>query len=198
MVALRIAFIGDSFIAGTGDPEHRGWVGRVCAAATRRGHDVTGYNLGIRRNTSADVRARWRREAEIRLPPEHARLLVFSFGVNDAVVEDGIRRIAPDETAANARTILDEAQHVAPCLFVGPPPTADAALNARIAALHARLSVLCGERNVPSLPVFGALADLPAWRDEVAAGDGAHPGAAGYAALAALVDAWPAWRALLP
>jgi hypothetical protein len=28
---------------------------------------------------------------------------------------------------------------------------------------------------------------------EVAAGDDAHPGAAGYARVAALVDAWPVW-----
>ncbi len=28
-------------------------------------------------------------------------------------------------------------------------------------------------------------------------GDGAHPGAKGYAAMAALVEEWPAWRAWL-
>jgi lysophospholipase L1-like esterase len=198
MAALRIAFIGDSFVAGTGDPEHRGWVGRVCAAAAARGHDVTGYNLGIRRNTSADVRVRWRREAELRLPTERARLLVFSFGVNDAVVENGVRRVAPDAAIANARAILDEAQRFAPILFVGPPPTADATLNARVADLSTCLSALCAEMDVPFLPVFAMLADLSTWCNEVTGGDGAHPAGGGYAALAALVDAWPAWRTHLP
>lgn len=198
MVAQRIAFLGDSFVAGTGDPEHRGWVGRISAAATARGHDVTTYNLGIRRNTSADVCARWRREAEVRLPAEHPRLLVFSFGVNDAVVENGRPRVALDETIVNTRAILDEAQRFAPTLFVGPPPTADTELNARVGDVSTRLGTLCDETKVPFLPVFAALIDLPRWRDEVAAGDGAHPAASGYAALAALVDTWPAWRRRLP
>jgi len=144
------------------------------------------------------VRTRWRREAEARLPVEHARLLVFSFGVNDAVVENGLRRVAPGDTIANARAILDEAKRVAPTLFLGPPPTADDELNARIAALDRALAALCAEIEVPFLAVFGALTDLPAWRDEVAGGDGAHPAGGGYAALAALVDAWPAWRRHLP
>jgi lysophospholipase L1-like esterase len=198
VVALRIAFIGDSFVAGTGDPSHLGWVGRVSAAATARRHDVTAYNLGIRRDTSADVRARWRRQAEARLPTEHARLLAFSFGVNDVVIENGQRRVETGDTIANARAILDEAKRFAPTLFVGPPPTADRELNARIAELDRALAALCAELDVPFLPVFGTLTDLPAWRDEVAGGDGAHPAGGGYAALAALVDAWPAWRRHLP
>lgn len=39
-----VCFVGDSFVAGFGDPEHRGWVGRVAA-----GSAATVYNLGIRR-----------------------------------------------------------------------------------------------------------------------------------------------------
>jgi len=31
------------------------------------------------------------------------------------------------------------------------------------------------------------------WVQEAAQADGAHPGQHGYAALAALVQAWPAW-----
>ena len=52
--------------------------------------------------------------------------------------------------------------------------------------------------NVPVLPVFATLSRGPAWRDDVAAGDGAHSGAGGYAALAAVIEAWPAWRSYLP
>ena len=59
---MRICFVGDSFVNGTGDPECLGWPGRICAAARRAGHDVTYYNLGVRRDTSGDVQARWELE----------------------------------------------------------------------------------------------------------------------------------------
>jgi lysophospholipase L1-like esterase len=197
-MSLRIAFIGDSFVAGTGDPQHRGWVGRVCAAATARGHDVTGYNLGVRRDTSADVRSRWRDEAAARLPDAYARLLVFSFGVNDAVVEDGRRRVPIDATTANTRAILTEARHFAPCLFVGPPPTAEDELNASIAQLDTGLASLCGALEVSYLTVFAALRDGSRWVEEAASGDGVHPGAIGYAALGDLIEHWLPWRQRMP
>jgi acyl-CoA thioesterase I len=52
--------------------------------------------------------------------------------------------------------------------------------------------------GVPYLEVYAALRASRTWTAEAAAGDGAHPGAGGYAALARLVDCWPAWRAWLP
>ena len=82
---MRICFIGDSFVAGAGDDDCLGWPGRLCAAARQAGHDLTLYNLGIRRDTSADIAARWEAEARARLPAEHDGRLVFLFGVNDCV-----------------------------------------------------------------------------------------------------------------
>ena len=46
--AMRICFIGDSFVSGAYDEDCAGWAGRISAAARRRGHDVSSYNLGIR------------------------------------------------------------------------------------------------------------------------------------------------------
>ena len=194
---LRIAFFGDSFVNGFGDPDTLGWVGRVCAAAIARGHVVTGYNGGIRRNTSADVLARWHDEAVHRLPVEHSRALVFSFGVNDCIVEGGRRQIEPAASVANARQLLTDAKAMASTLMVGPPPIADAAVNARIAALVPELRAVCRDLSVPFLDVFAAL-QASAWVREAAANDGAHPERGGYQALAALVDRWPPWRAWLP
>lgn len=194
---IRIGFIGDSFVNGTGDPDCLGWAGRVCQSAKLRGHDVTLYNLGIRRATSADVARRWEAEAAARLPPEHPRGLVFSFGVNDSVVEDGRPRVPPDETVANAGAILGKAMSVAPTLFVGPPPTAEDDLNQRVAALSAKLDEVCRELGVPFLDTFGSMRDSMAWRSEAERGDGAHPGAGGYGELAGLIDQWRAWRAWL-
>jgi hypothetical protein len=43
------------------------------------------------------------------------------------------------------------------------------------------------------LPVFARLIQAPLWMQEVAQYDGSHPRQAGYATLAALVQAWPVW-----
>jgi len=58
---MRICFVGDSFVNGTGDPEYLGWTGIICAVTRSWGYDITYYNLGIRRETSADILARWGR-----------------------------------------------------------------------------------------------------------------------------------------
>jgi|SRR5215469_709275 len=193
---LRIAFFGDSLVNGQGDPDVLGWVGRVGAAAMARGHDVTIYNGGIRGDTSADVGVRWRDEALRRLPAEHPRALVFSFGVNDCL--DAANRLAlePATSLANARQILAGAKALAPTLMIGPPPIAEAAANARVKALNADFDALCRALAIPFLDVFASLQSAPVWMDGLA--DGAHPGRDGYQALAALVDRWPPWRAWLP
>ena len=64
---MHVCFVGDSLVNGMGDPECLGWAGRLIVAARRQGHDVTHDNLGIRRDTSADVRARWADEVGRRL-----------------------------------------------------------------------------------------------------------------------------------
>ena len=43
---MRICFIGDSFVNGTGDDDALGWPGRVVSMARSKGLDVTYYNLG--------------------------------------------------------------------------------------------------------------------------------------------------------
>ena len=195
---LRIGFFGDSFVSGQGDPDVLGWVGRVGAAAIARGHDLTIYNGGIRGDTSADVRVRWHDEARRRLPAEFRRGLVFAFGVNDCNTVNGRPRLEPAAALDHARQILAQAQAFAPTLMIGPPPVDDPVVNARVTALSADLAALCGRLAVPFLDVFAPLQAATGWMDEVIAGDGAHPGRRGYEALAALVEAWPPWRAWLP
>lgn len=191
---MRICFIGDSFVNGTGDPHCLGWAGRICAQARQAGRDLTVYKLGIRRDTSRDIHARWRAEARARLPEGIDGRLVFSFGVNDCTEEDGRPRVAPEGSLAAAREMLREAASWRPTLMVGPPPIADAAINDRVQGLSRALSELCAELAVPFFDLFTPLADHAVWMREVEAGDGAHPGAAGYAAAADLVGGWPAWR----
>ena len=188
---MRICFIGDSFVNGTGDPTCLGWTGRICAAARRAGHDVTHYNLGIRGNTSTHIAKRWRRETDLRLPPDLDGRLVFSYGVNDCILENGV---PPAHTLANTKAILAEATLWKPTLFVGPPP-ADPSVNPQIQSLSQALAALCEEANVPYLDTFLPLCQSAPWLNEAAANDGAHPGQGGYEALAALVLAWSGWTA---
>ncbi|MGD9526552.1 GDSL-type esterase/lipase family protein [Pseudonocardia sp.] len=187
---VRVCVLGDSFVAGLGDPEYRGWVGRVAAAGPQ---PVTVYNLGVRRETSADVLARWRAECVPRLPAGVDGRVVVAFGVNDTTAEEGTLRVRPAASAANLAALLDAVPW--PVLVIGPPPVAEPAQNARIAAVDALYADVCAARGVPYVPVAGTLLVDPCWMAEVESGDGAHPGADGYARLAALVA--PAWRAWL-
>jgi acyl-CoA thioesterase I len=191
---MRICFIGDSLVNGTGDPTLLGWVGRVCAAGRRRGHDITCYNLGIRGDTSADIAARWQEESARRLPAGSDGRLIFSFGANDCVTRDGAPRVAAEAALAHARAVLDGARQRHPTLMLGPPPIALADADQRIAALSRALAALADELAVPYLDLYTPLAAMPLWRLEITIGDGAHPGAAGYALIADLVEGWAPWR----
>jgi len=68
---IRICFVGESFVNGTGDPEFLGWTGRVCANVYQKGYEITYYNLGVRAETSRYLKQRWRKEVSYR----HARTL---------------------------------------------------------------------------------------------------------------------------
>lgn len=187
---LRVCAVGDSFVAGVGDPEHRGWVGRLAA-----GLAVTLYNLGVRRDTSADVLARWSAECGPRLPPGCVGRVLVAFGVNDTTADGDGTRVPAAESVTNLEVLLADvvaAGHEA--LVVGPPPVGDAAQNVRIGVLGRAFATVCDGAGVPVVPVFDALRADPVWMAEVAAGAGSHPGAGGYGRLAELVrPAWNRW-----
>ena len=189
----RVFFVGDSYVAGIGDPEHRGWVGRLAERSDRDGLPVTAYNLGVRRDTSDDIARRWAAEVGARRVAGSEDRMVVAFGVNDTTDDGGTPRVPAERSVANLRAIAREAATARlPVLVVGPPPVDDRAQNRRIAALDAELNAAAAELAVPYVSVFAALAADPRWTGEVERGDGAHPGAGGYAALAELVE--PAWR----
>ncbi|WP_198033145.1 GDSL-type esterase/lipase family protein [Methylosinus sp. PW1] len=191
---VRICFFGDSLVNGTGDDDGLGWVGRLVSRERRAGRDVTAYNLGVCRDTSADIAARWREEARRRLPEDCDARLLFSFGANDCVEEEaGRARVPLEETLAHAEQMLREAMTRAPVLMVGPfLPGA-----ARIDGLCPRLQKLCAALRIPYIETRGFAARCGVLLQEAAAGDGAHPNSGGYAALADFIGAAPQWRAWL-
>jgi acyl-CoA thioesterase-1 len=194
---IRICFIGDSFVNGTGDEAFQGWTGRVAAALQARIPAITSYNLGIRRDTSRDILARWRMEAERRLPDSCAGRLVFSFGVNDCIEVDGRRRVPWEESLGNAERIIASAAAWKPTLVIGPVPIAlpdHGGLRQAIGDLSLRLAAICAAHRVPWIELFSRLDAEPAWTGDMQQGDGVHPGSAGYVRLAGLVLSWPDWE----
>jgi acyl-CoA thioesterase-1 len=198
---IRVCFIGDSYVAGIGDSEHRGWVGRVATFAHVIGLPVTVYNLGVWRDTSADVRNRWREEVRVRRAEGTEDRLVLSFGVDDASARGttGRRptRVDPDKSVGNLVAILNAAGEAGiPTLMVGPPAVADEAHNDRTSLLDERFAAACAARSVPYVPVLEQLRADRVWRSDVATEDGTHPGAKGYDRLARLVAGpWCGWLA---
>jgi len=190
---IRICFLGDSYVQGTGDEECLGWAGRLCAHARHAGHNITYYNLGVRRETSVDIARRWLAECEPRLLPISENYVVFSFGANDVSLIDGQRRVAEDETLAHLQTMLQAAKKRYRVLMVGSPPAADDEHNRRLGHLSGRMERVASEQDIPWIATLPALINDVSWRNEVRGHDGAHPRAAGYARLARLVAASSHW-----
>lgn len=189
-------FYGDSLVAGIGDPTGVGWVGRVVAASFEAGLPVSAYNLGVRGETSLQIASRWRAEALPRLLPGADSRITLAFGANDTTIEDGRVRVDAPRSAGALARILDEAAMLDLRAFViGPAPVDDPEQNRRIHRLSASFGGLCAERGVPFVDVIETLLASPVWIEQIAAGDGAHPGADGYDALAHLVLAggWLDW-----
>lgn len=208
MATLRICFVGDSITVGSGDGNFLGWPGRLSVAETKRGHDVTLYNMGVRGETSEMVLPRWRRECDVRLPDHVNGRLVLSFGLNDTAEESDVGiRVPLEGSLSNARAIIDEARGWLPTLVIGPVPIIDDMqpnvfpngiayhyTNARVAELNERTASLCSELGVPYLNVFVALQENPAWAQSQRDCDGVHATGEGYQLIADMIADWPARR----
>lgn len=192
----RVLFFGDSFVAGYGDPHGQGWVGRVVAASFEGGLPLTAYNLGVRRETSLDVAARWGAEARPRMRAEAGYGVVFAFGVNDTTEEDGRVRVEPGLAVDALGRVLGEATRLGLGAFVvGPAPSGDPGQDERVRELSRSFAGVAARHEVPFAAVLDALRASGTWAAEAAAGDGTHPAAGGYVELAGLVLAagWLDW-----
>lgn len=189
---IRICFVGDSFVNGTGDETALGWAGRLCAAAYAHGVPVTYYNLGIRRDTSKDVLRRWETECALRLPDSCDGHVVLSCGVNDTVIENGASRVSPEDSRANLQAILRAATKYK-TLVVGPPPVSEDEQNERIGALSRALAEEASALDAPYIDLFSSLVGDAAYRREILANDGAHPRSSGYKKIANIILSSTRW-----
>lgn len=195
---VRIYFLGESFVNGTGDPECLGWAGRICQNVYKKGYEITYYNLGVRRETSTELKQRWLQEVTYRLPKEYDGRVVFSFGVNDTTMENGKTRVNVNDSIANAREIISAAKPLYPVLMVSPSPVVDEKQNHRIAQLANKFSEVCNQLKVPYLNVFPLLNQSQVWKREAKENDSAHPRTAGYTELAQIVQNWDGWLNWFP
>ena len=192
-----ILFVGDSFVAGAGDPEGLDWPGRVVAAAWGAGLPMTAYNLGVRGENTREVASRFRAETTPRLIPGADNRVVIAVGANDVSLgEAGRQTLTTEESIRLMSGILDDADELgATAMVLSPGPAGIRDHDQRSRALGAEFQSLCRERSLRYIDVLDDLLASETWAREARANDGLHPGAGGYAAYAQLVlDAgWLDW-----
>jgi lysophospholipase L1-like esterase len=193
---LRICVVGDALVAGVGDARSLGWVGRVGARTPRDEGAVTLFPLGVPGETTAGLLTRWREETNRRFAgalPEACRLVV---GLGHEDLRQGVTL---PRSRLNLANVLDECSATGmPAFVVGPPPGPDDAFNAKVQELSDALADVCVRRRVPYVDAFTPLVTHEDWLTDLAAGDGVHPGQAGYGLIAWLVlhGGWRTWLGL--
>lgn len=193
MKDIRICFIGDSFVNGTGDETCMGWAGRLSTGAINSERAITYYNLGIRRNTSNDILQRWQQECTQRLPDMCDGRVVLSCGVNDMVIEDGKLRVSAEDSCRNVRHILQHAQTKYTTLMVGPAPVGDEQLNERIKEISSAYAQEAASLGVPYIEVYSHLISDQKYLQESKNNDGYHPKSYGYTAISNIIGASNNW-----
>lgn len=113
-----------------------------------------------------------------------------------ATVENGRQRVSTAESAEHLTSLLRGIRAAGwTALVIGPPPIADRAHNVRTATLAEHLATVAAKENAPYVGRLPVLLRSPVWMAQVTVGDGAHPAAEGYTALADML--WPRWAAWL-
>ncbi len=205
----RIFCFGDSITLGYNDSEGLGWPGRLCRGLTHGDYPVATYNLGVNGDTSRDIAARWRGEADAR-SRNSPGLMLFAFGFNDAARADGEKpQVDLASSLAAARTMLTAARTVSGVLWIGPTPLDESVnpmqtdydtwemYNAEIGRYDAAYAELAADIEIPYLQLFQDFLTSPRYREALLAGDKVHPGDDGYAMIAEKIAAWDAWQAML-
>ncbi|MCV0427979.1 MAG: hypothetical protein K5905_21185 [Roseibium sp.] len=206
---LRICFVGDSYINGTGDEHCLGWIGRLCRKRFNRSFQMTYYDLGIRGATTDDILDRWRSECDKRFTDGADNRIVFQFGINDvAIVTDLGRRVEEETSVNNAVLMVREAAENWPVLWVGLPPANVACSpmhpspgleidfsQSTAGSLNRRFIMTAAKLGVPYLDIQSPLLANQDYMDSLTRGDQMHCSGSGYAIMADLVDKWVGWSA---
>lgn len=182
-------FFGDSITLGVNDPKGNGWVGQF-AKGISDNHGLTVppttfYNLGVRKNSSREIRGRWVTEFSSRQFPAAQNFLLFCFGTVDTILVSGTPNVFDDESVANARSILSAAKESGEVLLMSAPPVKDKGHSKRISALMLDYEQVCTEIDVPFLDIFTPLSKRPYYLDSLT--DAIHPDTKGNGLIAGML-----------
>jgi len=177
--------LGDSFTAGTGSPEGRGWTDRIAASLRGRNPSFVYRNLAVDGATSADVLGQL--SEGLQLEPD---LVTVICGANDV-----LRSTRPDSSlyARRLTTIFQRIKDAGPRVivitatsperwdFVRLGPRTRARVEAGMRRFNDVTREVAKAHRVPCLDV----ADHPGLRDrDNFATDGLHPSSRGHARAA--------------
>lgn len=207
MAKRSVGFFGDELMLGLRDPEGFGWPQRLTRAERAHGHAIVPYILGVEGDTTLDVAARWRNEAEARISMLPAATLVFCLGVNDqASGADGVRVPLPDSLYAAEKMVAEAASWRA-VFWIGPPPVLSTELPhpgrvgqivafdpVRVRGLSQGFAAIAAQCGVPYLDLCDILGRTGAYAEALSTGTGVLPGADGQALIASAIETWKPWR----
>ncbi|OKH88750.1 GDSL-type esterase/lipase family protein [Thalassospira sp. TSL5-1] len=204
-IGHRVCFFGDSIVAGVRDAQKGGWPMRLGQRLLTDGKlDVTIYNLAIRAETSDDLKLRWQDDARRRRVDNFPLVLVFCFGLNDAMHaqdrgEETTMRVSHARSLANATEIMALARDMAPTLWVGPQAVIDGGrsskiVNERLEGLNQLFAETAKGLDIPYLDGFEQTLRDDTWQRALRRGDGYHPDTAGYDMLADMIWQWQGWK----
>ena len=184
-------FLGESVTLGVSDAPAGGWVARLAGKAAGKGLNVppdTFYNLGVRKNSSRSILARWEAEYQARAMEGCPSVLAFCFGTVDMVAPHATPNVPVGESAANAREILLKAKEYGTVLMLSAPPVKDEEHNQRLEALCTAYAAICRSIDVPFVDIFQPLMEA-GYIDDLA--DGIHPGPQGNELIASTLAEHP-------
>lgn len=191
---LRICFLGDSFVNGTGDQLFLGWVGGLAQRTLAAGVRFTGYNLGIRGETTTLLVERATGEVMRRLSGDFDGAVVISIGTNDTNIVDGRLRVAPLESVANIKRLMSMMKAVGRVLVIGPPAVPDQTHNQRNAALDRAFAEAAAALDVSYISLQRFTSTDAHWLPQASQDDGYHPQREAYDNVAAFIAGNSKWR----
>jgi lysophospholipase L1-like esterase len=203
----RICFVGASTTEGMGDETGAGWPGRLTEPHRAT---IVPYNLGVRGQLLAEIRARAKAECAARLIEPEESSIVFCSGMNDIAHHNGLPRTPARRARETYDGLLKDLKTVAPLIVVGPFPVYSEKMpyrsqvtglefdfrNEDIEEMDRAYQAIAAENRIPYLSVFPHLMATEEYAASLAAGDGLHPTGTGYQQIADMITDWTSWQAL--
>ncbi len=209
---LKIIAIGDSLVYGYGDTEAGGWVERLRLNLMNNESGHVLYNLGIRGDRTQQVSKRlsdeFNHRGEIR--NKYPDLIIMSIGVNDTPRLGHLQgRNLTDyqEFTRQINNLLNQAQKLAPVLFIGMIPVDETKMpfldcmyfNRRDQYHYKEVTKnACQVLDIPYLDIFDLwMSRGENWYKSQISADGLHPNAEGYANLYQEISNWQFLRKII-